>query len=128
MPLLLNNGNYSVDLSGISAGSYNFTIKHNTEAIAASGSFEILEYNVEQQFLNADAEKLKALANNSQGTAVFSSETNKLISSLLEDSRYATIQKSTKNIVPLIDWKYLLGFIAISLFIEWFIRKYNGLI
>ena len=128
VPLLLNNGNYSVDLSGISAGSYNFTIKHNTEAIAASGSFEILEYNVEQQFLNADAEKLKALANDSQGATVYSTETDKLISSLVEDSRYATIQKSTKNIVPLIDWKYLLVFIAILLFIEWFIRKYNGLI
>ncbi|WP_138434029.1 VWA domain-containing protein [Winogradskyella algicola] len=128
VPLLLNNGNYSVDLSGISAGSYNFTIKHNTEAVAASGSFEILEYNVEQQFLNADAEKLKALANNSQGTAVFSTETDKLISNLVEDSRYVIIQKSTKNVVSLIDWKYLLGLIAISLFIEWFIRKYNGLI
>lgn len=128
VPLLLSNGSYSVDLSGISSGSYDFTIKHNTESIAASGSFEVLEYNVEQQFLNADVEKLQSLAKNSDGNAVFNTEIEGLISELLTDSRYATIQKSTKNIVPLIDWKYLLGIIALSLFAEWFIRKYNGLI
>jgi hypothetical protein len=128
VPLLLNNGNYSVDLSGIEAGVYNFTIKHNKESIAASGNFEVLEYNVEQQFLNADVEKLKALAENSEGNAIFFDETDNLISELLSDNRYATIQKSTKNVVPLIDWKYLLVLIALSLFVEWFIRKYNGLI
>lgn len=128
VPLLLSNGNYSVDLSGISSGSYDFTIKHNTESVAASGSFEVLEYNVEQQFLNADVEKLQSLAKNSDGNAVFNTEIEDLISELLTDSRYATIQKSSKNIVTLIDWKYLLGIIALSLFAEWFIRKYNGLI
>ena len=128
VPLLLNDGNYKVDLSGIESGLYDFTVRHNSEAVSASGSFQILEYNVEQQFLNADIDKLKALANNSKGEAYFNSECNKLIENLIADNRYATIQKSTKNIVPLIDWKYLLGLIALSLFIEWFIRKYNGLI
>ncbi|WP_400078861.1 VWA domain-containing protein [Winogradskyella sp. R77965] len=128
VPLLLNNGNYNVDLSGIASGQYDFTVKHNSEAVAISGSFQILDYNVEQQFLNADIDKLNALASNSKGKAYFSSESSTLIVNLLSDNRYATIQKSTKNIVPLIDWKYLLGLIALSLFIEWFIRKYNGLI
>ena len=128
VPLLLNNGNYTVDLSGINAGLYDFTIKHNVESVAASGSFQILEYNVEQQFLNADITKLEALASNSKGEAYFVNQANALIDNLLNDKRYTTIQKSTKNIVPLIDWKYLLGLIVLSLFIEWFIRKYNGLI
>ena len=43
----LNEGNYRVDLSGIDSGSYNFTLKHNTESVSVSGSFEVLEYNVE---------------------------------------------------------------------------------
>ena len=128
VPLLLNNGNYSVDLSGIDAGLYDFTVKHNLESVAASGSFQILEYNVEQQFLNADVTKLNALANNSNGEAYFASQLELLTTNILSDNRYKTIQKSTKNIVSLIDWKYLLGLIALSLFIEWFIRKYNGLI
>ncbi|REE25817.1 hypothetical protein DFQ09_102408 [Winogradskyella pacifica] len=128
IPLLLNNGNYTVDLSGVNAGLYDFTIKHNSESVTASGSFQILEYNVEQQFLNADIIKLKSIAETSNGTAFFSTQIDEMISTLISDNRFKTIQKSTKNIVPLIDWKYLLGLIALSLFIEWFIRKYNGLI
>lgn len=128
IPLLLNSVNYTVDLSGIEAGQYEFKVKHNSEAVSASGSFQILEYNVEQQFLNADIGKLKSLASNSNGQAYYSSESSRLIESLITDNRYVTIQKSTKNIVPLIDWKYLLGLIALSLFVEWFLRKYNGLI
>lgn len=127
-PLLLNEGNYRVDLSGIDSGPYNFTLKHNTESVSVSGSFEVLEYNVEQQFLNADINKLKSLANSSNGNSYFSDQLDDLVSNLLEDSRYQIIQKSTKNIVSLIEWKYLLGIIALSLFSEWFIRKYNGLI
>ncbi|WP_179347746.1 VWA domain-containing protein [Winogradskyella pacifica] len=128
IPLLLNNGNYTVDLSGVNAGLYDFTIKHNSESVTASGSFQILEYNVEQQFLNADIIKLKSIAETSKGTAFFPTQIDEMISTLISDNRFKTIQKSTKNIVPLIDWKYLLGLIALSLFIEWFIRKYNGLI
>ena len=127
-PLLVNNGNYTVDLSGIKSGLYDFTVKHNSESVSSSGSFKILEYNVEQQFLNADIEKLNSLAQNSSGEAYFNSESKKLIEDLLSDKRYATIQKSNKKIVPLIDWTYLLGLIVLSLFVEWFIRKYNGLI
>ncbi|MBU2929063.1 VWA domain-containing protein [Winogradskyella psychrotolerans] len=128
VPLLLNNGNYTVDLSGIHSGLYDFTIKHNSESVSASGSFQVLDFNVEQQFLNADISKLKSIANYSDGSAYFTTQTQELINTLLSDNRFRTIQKSTKNIVPLIDWKYLLGLIVLSLFIEWFIRKYNGLI
>jgi hypothetical protein len=128
IPLLLNNGNYTVDLSGITAGRYDFTIKHNSETVSASGNFQILDYNVEQQFLNADIEKLKAIAVKTKGQHFFSEQSDVLINNLLGDKRYTTIQKRAKNIVPLIDWKYLLGLIALSLFVEWFIRKYNGLI
>ncbi len=128
IPLLLNNGNYTVDLSGIEAGLYDFTIKNNSETVSASGNFQILDYNVEQQFLNADVEKLKTIADKSGGQHFFSEQSDLLINNLLGDKRYGTIQKSTKNIVPLVDWKYLLGLIALSLFVEWFIRKYNGLI
>jgi hypothetical protein len=128
VPLLLSDGNYRVDLSGIEPGTYQFTISHNSELVSATGEFQVLEYNVEQQFLNADIDKLSLLADNSSGKVFYSNEVNQLINALLSDNRFATIQKSTKNIVPLIEWKYLLSIIALSLFFEWFIRKYNGLI
>ena len=87
-----------------------------------------MDYNVEQQFLNANVSKLENLATNNQGIAYFIDDTSLLIEQLLADERFVTVQKSTKNVVPLIDWKLLLAFIALTLSAEWFIRKYNGLI
>jgi len=127
-PFVLKNTNYEVDLSGLEAGNYSFTVKVNNENISKSGELKILDYNVEQQFLNANVTKLQSLATNSGGSSYFINNTSRVIDELLNDSRFATIQKSTKKVVPLIDWKYLLALIALSLAAEWFIRKYNGLI
>ena len=77
---------------------------------------------------NANVTKLQQLATNSSGTSYFIDSTERLIDDLLNDNRYATVQKSNKNSLPLIDWKFLLLIIALSLSAEWFLRKYNGLI
>ena len=127
-PFILKNNSYQADLSGFIPGQYDFTVRANNGEVSYSGSFQILDYNVEQQFLNADVTKLQQLAVNGQGLSYFIANTDNLISDLINDSRYATIQKSTKNVVPLIDFKYLLALIALSLALEWFLRKYNGLI
>lgn len=127
-PFLLKNNSYEVDLSGLPAGDYEFTISVGSENISTSGVFIVLDYNVEQQFLNANVSKLQKLSANSQGTSYFIENTNNLISDLLNDKRFVTIQKSTKNTMPLIDWLWLLAIIVLSLAAEWFIRKYNGLI
>ncbi|GAA4937362.1 hypothetical protein GCM10023314_07210 [Algibacter agarivorans] len=127
-PLILKVNNYQVDLSSLPPSEYSFTIKTSNENLSKSGSFQILEYHVEQQFLNANVTKLQQLATNSSGTSYFINNTEGLISDLLNDNRYVPIQKNSKNTIPLIDWKYLLAIIALSLGIEWFLRKYNGLI
>lgn len=126
-PFVLKNNNYQLDLSSLPASDYSFKVKAESSNLSRSGKFRILEYNIEQQFLNANVEKLQTLADNSQGDAYYPEETEKLMTDLLNDNRFVTIEKSSKNTVPLIDWKYLLALIAICLTSEWFIRKYNGL-
>jgi hypothetical protein len=127
-PLMLKNNNYQVDLSSLSPSEYSFTVKALNENISKSGNFKILEHNIEQQFLNANVTKLEQLATNSSGTSYFIDSTSNLIDDLLLDNRYVPVQKSNKNSLPLIDWKFLLLIIALSLSSEWFLRKYNGLI
>lgn len=127
-PFVLKNSNYQVDLNGLDVGTYSFTVTVENENISKSGELTILEYNVEQQFLNANVTKLQQLASNSGGQAFFIKNTADLVRLLLTDNRFATVQKSTKKEVPLIDFKYLLGLIILSLVAEWFTRKYNGLI
>ncbi len=127
-PLLLKRNFYEVNLSSLEAGEYRYKVTVDTESVARSGSFSILDFNVEQQFLNADVTKLSRLATNTNGKEYFISEATKLIDSLIENDAFQPIQKSEQKTVPLIDWKYLLGLIIIALSLEWFLRKYNGLI
>ena len=127
-PMLLRNNYYEVDLSSLSAGEYKFTVSVSNESVSSSGNFTILEFNVEQQFLNADIAKLRRVAQNSGGQEFFISENDLLINSLLQNSNFKNIQKAEQKTIPLIDWKYLLAIIVILLSAEWFIRKYNGLI
>lgn len=126
-PFILKHPNYQVDLSGIKAGEYDFKVKSQDASISDSGEFTILEYNVEEQFLNANVSTLQRVAASNGGKAYFIDDSNALIDQLMVDERFAAIQKSIKNSVPLIDWKFLLAIIAMSLSFEWFIRKYHGL-
>ena len=127
-PMLLKNNFFEVDLKDLAAGEYQFLVFAKDEAVSRSGSFTILDFNVEQQFLNADVTKLTRVATNTKGKAYFISESESLISELLEDDQFQKIQKREQKIVPLIDWKYLLALIVLTLSMEWFLRKYNGLI
>ena len=127
-PFVLKSNNYQVDLSSLPPSEYNFIVKAKKENISKTGNFIILEYDVEQQFLNANVTKLQGLAANSGGKGYFIENTETLIDDLINDNRYVSIQKSNKNIIPLIDWRFLLAIIVFSLSAEWFLRKYNGLI
>ncbi|WP_151894189.1 VWA domain-containing protein [Patiriisocius marinistellae] len=127
-PLLLKNNYYEVDLGSLDSGEYSYTVSVKDEEVARSGSFTILEFDIEKQFLNANISKLNRLASKTDGASFFPSEINSLIDTLVNDDSYRATQKSEQKVVPLIDWKYLLGLITLCLALEWFIRKYNGLI
>ena len=60
------------------------------------------------------------------GKLVYSNQVESLISNLLADKDYFTVQKSITTQKSLIDWKWILVLIASLLSIEWFVRKYYG--
>jgi len=128
IPFVLQQNTYEVNLNDFPSGDYDFTVRANGGDVTSSGRTKILDYNVEKQFLNANVSKLERVANSSNGRSYLIDNTNSLIDDLANDSRFVTVQKSNKNVVPLIDFKYLLALIILSLTAEWFLRKYNGLI
>lgn len=127
-PMLLRNNYYEADLSTLEAGEYSFTVRAEGDNIKRSGQFKILEFDVEEQYVQADMQKLQQLAANTKGRAFYHNSPDSLSAMLLEDIRFKPIQKSKENIVPLLDWKILLFLIVLLLSVEWFLRKYKGLI
>ena len=126
--LLKGNNAYKVNLEGLKAGSYAFTVKELNSKTTYSSSFEILAFDIEKQFVNPDVEKLTQLAAQTQGKIYFPDQIDALIKSLLENEDYKAIQKNVITKTPLIDWIWLLILILIVLATEWFVRKYNGLL
>ena len=125
--MLLKNGYFEADLVNIPPGKYSFTAKVAHENLSKSGSFTILDFDVEQQFLSSNYKKLKRLASSTNAKSYFPDQLTQLGDELMGQDRFSPIQKSEQNIVSLIDFRLLLGLIAATLAIEWFIRKYNGL-
>ncbi|MBF4515705.1 hypothetical protein IRZ71_05100 [Flavobacterium sp. ANB] len=126
--LLKGNNSFSVNLDGLTAGKYNFSVKELNSNTSYSSHFEILDFDIEKQFVNPDVLKLKQLALQTNGKAFFENQTDELIQQLLENKEYKSIEKNISTKTPLIDWVWLLILIAILLTTEWFVRKYNGLL
>ncbi|PWB25476.1 hypothetical protein [Flavobacterium sp. HTF] len=126
--LLKGNNSFSVNLDGLSAGKYNFSVKELNTNTSYSGHFEILDFDIEKQFVNPDVLKLKQLALQTNGKAFFENQADQLINTLLENKEYKSIEKNISTKTPIIDWIWLLVLIAALLTTEWFVRKYNGLL
>ena len=125
---LKTNNAFKVNLDGLSAGKYTFVVKELNSNTAYNSYFEILDFDIEKQFVNPDVNKLNQLASQTQGKVYHPNQADELIKSLLDNDSYKPIQKAIVKKTPLIDWVWLLLLIAIALSLEWFIRKYNGLL
>ncbi len=126
--LLRTSNAFKVNLDGLEAGQYSFTVKELNSNASYSNGFEILDFDIEKQFVNPDVAKLKQLANQTKGTAYVPNQIEELIKVLLDNTDYKAIEKAIVKKTPVIDWIWLLILIVMALAAEWFIRKYNGLL
>ncbi|SFR84893.1 hypothetical protein [Maribacter stanieri] len=127
-PMVLKNGFFEADLSNLVAGEYDFVVSVEKESKIEKGSFVISEFDMENQFVSSDNLKMEKLAVNSGGKVFYPAQIDVLLKDLSTNDAYVPTEKSTENIVSLIDFKFLLGIIVFAFAAEWFIRKYNGLI
>ena len=127
-PMLFKGSFHEYDLSNLNAGSYRFTIKETGAKISKTGSFRILDFKPENQRYSANYKKLERVAKKTGGKLYYPDNLEIMVDDLLESEHAIPVQKSRQNVVSLIDFRILLGIMALCLAFEWFIRKYNGLI
>ena len=126
--LLKATNSYKVNLDGLEAGNYSFKVTEKQSNTSFTGSFEVLDFEIEKQFVNPDKNRLEQLATNTNGKVYYPNQIENLVQSLLDDENYIPIQKETIKKSPLIDWIWLLLLAIATLATEWFTRKYNGLL
>lgn len=125
---LKRTNEYVVNLDGLEPGNYSFTVKENTSKNQYSGNFEVLDFEIEKQFVNPDLARLNQLAANTNGKVYYPNQVNQLIDFFNKNQQYLPTEKAIIKQSPLIDFVWLLVLLAISLATEWFVRKYNGLL
>lgn len=126
--LLKGSNSYKVNLDGLPAGKYNFTITELNSKERYWNHFEVLDFDIEKQFVNPNFDKLSQLATHTNGKVYLPNQVDDLIQELLKNKEYKAVQKNVIKNTPLIDWIWLLVIIVSILATEWFVRKYNGLL
>lgn len=126
LPFSLVNNSYQTNLENLSSGDYSFKVTVLGQNITRYSSFKITDYIVEEQFTNANNQKLQVLANKTGGKLYYKTQMNSLLKDLINDKSFFTTQKSIVKEKKLIDFKWLLFFIVFFFTTEWFVRKYFG--
>ena len=126
IPFSLTNNSYQLELTVLESGDYEYSVDVEGQNITKKGVFKINQFEIEQQFSNANKEKLQRLSNKSEGVLYFENQETSLIDQLLTDKRFVSIQKSVNTKEELINWKWLLAIIVFLLSSEWLTRKYFG--
>jgi hypothetical protein len=126
IPFSLINNSYQIEIENLTSGDYSYKVEVLGLDIKTNGRFKITEYQIEEQFTNANESKLQQLAAKTGGKVYYKNQMADLTKELLENESFYTVQKLFIKQQILIDWKWILFFIIGLFTAEWFIRKYHG--
>lgn len=127
-PFYIKNRSYEVKISSLSPGTYNFNVTDTESEEIRRGSFIVDRFSLEEENINPNVQDLKLLADQSGGTIYFIDQFENVKTELMNNDKFRSLEKVQIKRVSLIDWRWLLGLIVLSLSLEWFLRKYRGLI
>ena len=128
IPMGITGNKFQVELNQLKPSEYTFRITAEGENLSSSGSFTVIDFNVEDQFTSANLTGLQQVAEDQDGRLYYPDKPKEIKEALLADIKNRTVQKSRQKHVSLIDWYYLLAIMALCFSAEWFLRKYHGLI
>ncbi|APZ48184.1 hypothetical protein BW723_15245 [Polaribacter reichenbachii] len=126
VPFSLVNNAFKTEIENLNPGDYTYQVTVLGQNISKNGRFKITDYNIEEQFTNANIQKLQKLADKTGGRLFYKNQVDEITKELLANESFYTVQKSTKKQVNLIDWQWILFLIIALLTAEWFLRKYFG--
>lgn len=125
---LRNTNGYTIQMDGLAAGTYQYAVREPESNTQRKGAFEIIAFDREKQQSGANLEALQTLANQTQAAVFHPSKVNDFVQTLLKSEKYPIIEKVATEQRELIHWIWLLVTIVSLLAIEWFVRKYYGML
>ena len=128
IPFYVKNNSYEVQMNSLDTGVYRFEVKELGSNKVMKGSFVVEAFSLEEGSTRPNIEDLELLAQNTEGSLFYQDQFQEVKSELLDNSEFRSTQIERNKMISLIDWRWLLGLIVLSLSLEWFLRKYRGMI
>ena len=119
---------YSLDVGILDVGKYTFLAKVNGGELIKKGRFDVREVQLEQLHTVADHNFLFQLANISGGKLFFPNQSNEIIGVIKKSKNNFISVSSKEKLKGMINIPMILLSLLVIISLEWFLRKYNGLI
>jgi len=119
---------YNTSIDNLNEGTYQFKVvsKFNGEQTEQTGTFAILDSQLEQQKLNADWTTLKIISDNTQGLLIQKNDFDKYAVIVSNNVKAESQVYFSKQLSDLIQHKSIFLLLLLSLILEWGIRKILG--
>jgi len=115
-------------LGVLDAGSYSFTASVQGTDMIKNGVFDVKEIQLEQLGLSANHQLLYKISSLSSGKLLYPNNMQDVIEIIKNSKKNKTIIHHRDKFEMLIDFPLILLIFLMLISIEWFVRKYNGLI
>jgi hypothetical protein len=106
--------------------TYQATAELAGKAISARGTFTVIPASLELQQLTAEADRMRSIANATNGKSYAADELSKLYADLQNDKRITSVEHQEIRFEELIHFKFLFFIIIALLALEWVLRKMYG--
>ncbi|MCG9881203.1 MAG: VWA domain-containing protein [Bacteroidia bacterium] len=124
-----NNDAYQLELGNLSPGKYTYTAAVNGGNYPIKkGSITVKSLQIEALQTQANFPLLRSISNETNAKFYFPTELKQLKEELLKQDNFKTIIHEQEELVSLIQYKILFFLIVLLLSLEWFIRKWQGMI
>tara|TARA_Y100000766_G_C18892003_1_gene599007 strand:+ start:48 stop:2066 length:2019 start_codon:yes stop_codon:yes gene_type:complete len=122
------NNSYVLDVGKLAIGQYSFLVEVKGTSLTRSGSFEVKPIQLEQLNTVADHKILFALAEESGGAVFNKDNMNLLIKEINKNKNNYKLIHSKEKLEGVINIPWILLILLFLISLEWFLRKYNGLL
>lgn len=121
------DSSYIINLGNLNKGVYSFNIEVEGQDIKKSGNFIIESKNIEDLSLRANHLFLKSLANNFDGKLYYPNEIINLVEHINQNKQKSVYSYIEKRLA-IVNINWILLILLSIIFLEMFLRRFNGLV
>jgi len=119
---------YNLNVGVLDLGKYTFLAKVKGGKLIRKGSFDVRAIQLEQLYTVANHKLLFQLANISGGKLFYPNQLDKIITAIKKSKNNFISVSSKEKLKGMINIPLVLLILLVLISLEWFLRKYNGLI